>query len=151
MDRAAPRQRQMRNINNYAAPMMAQQSYQSNSNYQQFEALDYGEDMNYDGIIAPQEARFEKSGQTNEYIERQYYKGDSITFNNTSLKFWLDLYNHILENPSVEGFLSKNFIFATTNLTELIAAIAFLDLLRSIARHFLARGCCLFPLSPLRS
>lgn len=79
--------------------------------------------------------KFRTMGVTNEYIERQYYEGSSIgSFNPTSTKFWVDYLDHILNTPEKQ-FLSQNFIYATSNLTEMLAVLALTDLPETKEQH----------------
>mmetsp|Transcript_7273 Transcript_7273/g.6793 ORF Transcript_7273/g.6793 Transcript_7273/m.6793 type:complete len:125 (-) Transcript_7273:155-529(-) len=43
-------------------------------------------------------------------------------------EFWVDFANYIVEKNKITGFLSSNFIYATSNITEVIAMISILDL-----------------------
>ncbi len=72
---------------------------------------------------------FENVDKTKEYKERTYYKfvrkntSDIVEIN----AFWIDLAEYIIQNNgNVEGFLSKNFIYATRNHTEMIGVLTFM-------------------------
>jgi hypothetical protein len=80
-------------------------------------------------VVASQPTKIERYrtlGVTNEYIERHYYQGSSVS---TSVcnKFWMDYLNHCVSG-STKPFLSENFIYAVENLTVMILVLALEDL-----------------------
>lgn len=64
-------------------------------------------------------------GVTNEYQEKHYYDGTTVyTAEN---KFWMDCLVHFASKTD-KPFLSENFIYATSSLTELLVVLALVDL-----------------------
>ena len=81
------------------------------------------------GAPPPAPERFRTMGVTNEYIERKYYKSETIVQGDKSIKLWTDFVAHTL-NPETQDrpFLSENFIYTTSSITDILAALAILDL-----------------------
>ena len=81
--------------------------------------------------------------EVKEYAETHYYgiKYQSQTTNRTAhSQFWGDVAAHFLANTKGDGsipsgFLSEHFVQAITSFTELVAALAFLDLPWNSAEH----------------
>jgi hypothetical protein len=69
--------------------------------------------------------RYRTLGVTNEYIERHYFESSSASF--SCNKFWTDYMSHCLNN-SGKPFLTENFIYSVSNLTEMILVCALVDL-----------------------
>lgn len=69
---------------------------------------------------------FQNAGVTNEYYEKNYYelKKPTICVN----KFYLDFLEHVFSKSSNKGFLSQNFIYSKSNMTEIILVLALMDL-----------------------
>jgi len=69
---------------------------------------------------------FQNAGVTNEYYEKNYYelKKPTICVN----KFYLDFLEHVFSKSSNKGFLSQNFIYCKSNMTEIILTLALMDL-----------------------
>ena len=68
---------------------------------------------------------YTKSQGTVEYIEKQYFDG---TFNSPSNEFWIDFLQHMLGKNSNKDFGSLNFLTGVNSLSELILALAVVDL-----------------------
>jgi hypothetical protein len=74
--------------------------------------------------------QFQQTETTLEYAEMHYYN-DSTYFNTqkvTENPFWVDFADYILENETVEKFVSSNFVYSGNNDTQLAATLAVLDL-----------------------
>jgi len=73
------------------------------------------------------QAGFQELEKTKEYAERHYYEvGPQVYIPLSS--FWVDLAQHITQHTGNKPFLSQNFIYTHTNLTEMIATLAFISL-----------------------
>ena len=91
-----------------------------NANYDNFSVE---EDYQYDEaprslpVATGAGEKFRTMGVTNEYIERQYSDGDSVSLSVESNKFWLDYMNYLMataHETDVESktpFLTENFIY----------------------------------------
>jgi hypothetical protein len=69
--------------------------------------------------------RYRTLGVTKEYIEKHYFEGTDCYLSEN--KFWVDYLNHCVSG-STKPFLSENFIYAVTNLSEMIAVLALEEL-----------------------
>lgn len=77
---------------------------------------------------------FQKLDKTREWAENNYYKLPIESQNGDLIKtnaFWNDFAAHPADRP----FVSKHFIHATTNFTEMMLALALLDLPFAAAEH----------------
>lgn len=112
------------------APRMERANFRQDLALEQ-EMLYLDESRNYQQQqrIAPVKIeKFRTMGVTNEYVERQYYEGTtSQDFGEKSVKFWIDYIEHILNTPD-KPFMSENFIYATSTLTEMLAVISLIEL-----------------------
>ena len=74
----------------------------------------------------PKVEKYRTLGVTKEYIERHYYSGenaDHMEYN----KFWSDYVQYCLTGDTTP-FLTSNFIYASSTLTEMLAVLALVDL-----------------------
>lgn len=74
--------------------------------------------------------QFQQTETAVEYAETQYYK-NYLLFNSTLVnenEFWVDLANYILENGTLEGFVSSNFIYSIMNQTCSVSSISLMNL-----------------------
>jgi len=79
----------------------------------------------------------ENVAPTKEYCETNYYlepqeNPKGLVENNP---LWFEFAKHLIEKGQSQSFLTKSFIFATTTLTEKLAALAFLSLPYSNETH----------------
>ena len=79
------------------------------------------------GVKANKVDRYRTLGVTKEYIEKQYFTGDTCSISLKYNKFWADYIDHCINNDG-KAFISSSFIYAVGSLTEMIAAIAVSDL-----------------------
>jgi hypothetical protein len=82
---------------------------------------------------------FENLPKTKEYIERTYYDLKNPSLSGTLFKnneFWIDLASFVCKHQGLPSsnsnnykpFLSEYFIVATTSITEMVCALAFMSL-----------------------
>jgi len=74
------------------------------------------------------QAGFQELDKTKEYTERHYYNNLNKSLPIPLNAFWIDFTKHITENPNNKPFLSQNFIYSHSNLTELIATLSLISL-----------------------
>ncbi|KAL4490234.1 hypothetical protein ABPG72_004273 [Tetrahymena utriculariae] len=95
--------------------------------YQQFD--DFGD--NYQNKRSGFIQQYQNVETTKEYCERHYYsqkelqpQTNLVPINN----FWIDLARHIITYGQEKPFLSSNFIYCSSNHTQMITSLAFLAL-----------------------
>lgn len=108
------------------------------------EFLDVEENYNIDLVERSMEFKkaavvdgFKNLDKTKEYIERQYFlqKLDSSQRFVRLTDFYVDYVRHILTNGPDAPFLSQNFIFSNSTLTEVLVSLAILSLPFESAKH----------------
>ena len=101
--------------------------YDDNAYEERLESNAYGGGYGgYSAAIQPITVeRYRTLGVTNEYIERQYFEGGSQYISEG--KFWVDFIAHSTSGTS-RPFLSENFIYSTSSLTEMLLVLALVDL-----------------------
>ena len=67
------------------------------------------------------QAGFQELEKTKEYTERHYYGRADKNLGIPLNPFWVDFAKHIAHNAPDQPFLTQNFLFAHSSLTEMIA------------------------------
>jgi len=93
------------------------------------DVMEFDDDLSEEEYAAVERKHdFVNVGTTNEYTEKFYYnKQPSSIFTN---KFYLDFVEFLFTNDNIgnQNFLSQNFIYSSSSITEIIFVLSLLDL-----------------------
>jgi hypothetical protein len=84
------------------------------------------EELREQSMRRRKKVKYTFTGPTTEWAEVSYYNGTSPTFISPS-QFWVDLLQHYQSKPD-KHFLSENFIYALSSMSEVLFVLSLIDL-----------------------